>query len=413
MSIESIKYHILNLFSTLGFTSKSVNVDLETLEEFNINGYLAQINIASTNNVIEFSKGDKKYYFRECKKVVSQREFACGLINDFSDMTKLPIARMIKIVSLYKFMNMGTLGDESSALYKYMHDHNIKRLGLEQAGDVDINISKIDLFIHYAWGEILNFKINRNSGSYQLYNYNRARCQYELYKLLGIERLICPIKLIKIKCHDGTWKVGSIMTKAPGISPNDIPDIQIKEMSSDNLVRDLNSLNIMDALCTEGDHRPDNYNLVLDNGKITSICAYDNDSPLSFFLTSGTHRTSMSTGDIVDKGLLRNKKYLDIKFCNKIKKTSSSQIRKYAFPYLSRWQLFFLICRYKKIQDAVKNIKANKQISPEISPNEICLIDNHKSASYFLKLIEWNSINELTKDIFKEQHNLQKLSITI
>lgn len=402
MSKEALRYSILYLLSSLGLTSKKVELDVDSIEVLDTDGFSIYLNIASTNNVIELTKNSKKMYFRECKEVMSKRQFVEKLILDFSKMTGIHIEQMVSVKSVRKFLNMGELGDKSASVYKYLHNHNVNQIGLIPCGDNSVDLSKVDFFIHYAWGEVISFWLNRHCGNFQLYNYNRARCQYELYKLFGVERLISTIKLGKIKLSSGKWIVGSIMEDAMGISPNDISDDKIKDMTTVQLAEDLTTMNIMDALCSEGDHRPDNYMLKIENDKIVSVCSFDNDSPLSFFLTSSIGRTSMDTCEIVNNAGKINREQVDMDFLQRVKNVTREQVKECARSYLSSLQLYFLLKRFDKIKSAVINTIGDKSCSITEGP------------TYISRLQEWNDFSrKKTREVFKIQHKLAKLNIKL
>lgn len=104
--------------------------------------------------------------------------------------------------------------------------------------------------------------------------------------LLGIGYLIPEIELVKLVFPDGNEKIGTLMSAVNGIAPKKMLYAE-KQKITPKFQRDCNSLNVLDAICHERDHRPGNYFVRLNsNGEVDSLEAFDNDAPMTFSLSA-------------------------------------------------------------------------------------------------------------------------------
>lgn len=68
-------------------------------------------------------------------------------------------------------------------------------------------------------------------------------------------------------------KVGTFMLEAKGISPVSLTKKQRKKVAP-SFQRNCSDLNILDAICYEKDHRPGNYNVLIDKDGLITGCKH-------------------------------------------------------------------------------------------------------------------------------------------
>ena len=210
-------------------------------------------------------------------------------------------------------------------------------------------------FVTFSWSEVLGYRLNKGGGEWQLFGFNRAVSEKIVAKYLGLDDLICSVNLAQITL-DGNVIWGSIMEEAKGVNPNDMNSSQLINCVSPKLLNVLTSLNILDVLCNEKDHRPGNYNILIDeNGKGISIVAFDNDSPYSFFPSTNIHmRSYFGSSNILDKNGCINRCGIDCNLASRIANIDIASLSHDLSPYLNEIQIYALKHRVLKLQQALR-----------------------------------------------------------
>lgn len=179
--------------------------------------------------------------------------------------------------------------------------------------------------------------------------------------------------------------------EAEGISPYDISMSKRKNFTS-QFSLDLSSLNIMDAINTEKDHRPGNYNIVYKDGKIITLQAFDNDSPESFGFSFNINlKTYLGGGPLISNNIL-NYGIIDIKLYNSIMKLRKKDIFDTFKDELSLIQKMSIYYRIKKMKKIINNSISHGMI---LSDNNMKNKNYKKNAfiSYLDVFIKSDSIN--------------------
>ena len=134
-------------------------------------------------------------------------------------------------------------------------------------------------------------------------------------------------------------------------------------MLSPNFQRDCSDLNLLDALTNEKDHRPGNYLVSFNDRLIQGLRAFDNDSPMSFFITPKINLSTYwgSTPFVNSRGII-SIPYLSKNTALGVLNLNENSINVSFKSTLTRIQIFFLKLRIKKMKKAiVKTLKYNEE----------------------------------------------------
>ena len=336
----------------------------------------------TTFNVCKLNIQNKEYYFRECKKHVKFEEYLRNLINEYVDSLednnplKLEFLKvrntLMKPDVMRKLFRMGIVNDRSSKISYFFKSNDISIWGIQELENIELNELK-DLF-QYLWGEIYSYRLNAGlkKGLYQSFNASKSLATKRIADLLGIGYLIPEIELVKLVFPDGNEKLGTLMSAVNGIAPKKMLYAE-KQKITPKFQRDCNSLNVLDAICHERDHRPGNYFVRLNsNGEVDSLEAFDNDAPMTFSLTGNINLVTYwgSSPLLLSDGAL-NLVHVDKKLAQKILKLKDEEIVNSLKLILSKIQVWFVCKRIHKMQKAIKHTM-------------------QKSADFFISDTEWN-----------------------
>ena len=336
----------------------------------------------TTFNVCKLNIQNKEYYFRECKKHVKFEEYLRNLINEYVDSLednnplKLEFLKvrntLMKPDVMRKLFRMGIVNDRSSKISYFFKSNDISIWGIQELENIELNELK-DLF-QYLRGEIYSYRLNAGlkKGLYQSFNASKSLATKRIADLLGIGYLIPEIELVKLVFPDGNEKIGTLMSAVNGIAPKKMLYAE-KQKITPKFQRDCNSLNVLDAICHERDHRPGNYFVRLNsNGEVDSLEAFDNDAPMTFSLTGNINLVTYwgSSPLLLSDGAL-NLVHVDKKLAQKILKLKDEEIVNSLKLILSKIQVWFVCKRIHKMQKAIKHTM-------------------QKSADFFISDTEWN-----------------------
>lgn len=239
---------------------------------------------------------------------------------------------------------------------RYFHEGDAEIIGLEQQ-TTNFEIEKQKFFVNYAWSEFYTYKLNCGIkvNQPQIYNSVRAISYFKMAKLLGLERLVPNTHFIKAVFNQDI-KIGVYMESAKGIPFLEIMNRKRAELFQPILQKELLDLNLLDVICFEKDHRPDNYNVLFDQDeKVYSISVFDNDSPMSFFTSSNIYfETYDGCSQLIKKNGNINRPFLSEYTCYKILQLNVELLKSTFDGLLTKLQIKYLIKRVAKLQKAIK-----------------------------------------------------------
>jgi hypothetical protein len=136
-------------------------------------------------------------------------------------------------------------------------------------------------------------------------------------------------------------------------------DIEIKPTG--DLQRELLCLNLLDAVCYQTDHGPNNYNVFTDNDGKTAVCAFDNDNPNTFLPNNSVSVSLLGCAPLVDKNGDFARPFFDKNVAENVAGINIKRFKKRLKSYLSPIQIIATISRLRKLSKALNISVANKK----------------------------------------------------
>ncbi len=321
----------------------------------------------TTNNVTVVSVDGNKIYFRRCRIHSEIHEYVFSLIEEIcskiqNEDLKATVFSLLKQKKRFRrFVNMGMENDSSSRLAVFQRTHDAELIGLTD--DLYNKYSKeVDELARSAWGDLVAYKLNGGvrKNSYQTYNSCRSLATYAVANFLELYSLIPNVEYCRLHIKNSdTCFLGTAMKSAEGVSPAEINPEDMRKMISPILQKELTELNVIDALCFQKDHRPDNFNVKVDEGKLTHISAFDNDAPATFSFSSATDfPTYIGCSPLIKDGII-DRPHVSRSLYDKLISANEEDLTKKLKPYINRFQMRGLIKRLRKIKEALINTQKN------------------------------------------------------
>ena len=342
----------------------------------------------TTVNVIKITENEN-CYFRECRKQEKFSVYLMGLLKDYfyfmpqdalSEKQKQVLTQaLLNKTTQKKLYKMGSVNDTSSRVSKFFKQKDLDVIGLSEL-KINFTISEITDFVQYLWGEILSYRLNGGikQNHYQTFSSSRVIATKKLADLLGIGYLIPDVSYGILSIDGQENKVGTFMLEAKGISPVSLTKKQRKKVAP-SFQRNCSDLNILDAICYEKDHRPGNYNVLIDkDGLITGLQAFDNDCPLTFFLTSSIkHVSYWGSTSLVDSTGKISLPFMSKKVAKRILELEYFEVKNILKNILSELQIY---CLWRRI------VKMKKAISKTYQERPDFLLENNEWSDETLKI---------------------------
>lgn len=403
--IIKIKNESMRLIAPIVFKTKPVDIsDFDNVPSIEIDKSSFSYLTYSSFNVAFINEGQYSGYFRECRPHASRYTFVKTLLEDYykfinssSKMCTLQTLVLEKIrdkANIDRFFAMGVKNDFNSPVSRFFKDHSLSFL----IGVPDCEqcfLGELASFVQFAWGEIYLYNMSRGlkETELQTFNSNKQIATYQIAKHLEISSLIPNTRFVKL-CIDGTVKIGTWMDVACGQSPEKMSSEQRHKISP-RLQMEFAQLTLLDLICRQRDHRPNrdaNYNINIScAGDAEALCAFDNDSPTSFFPSSRIDfTTSAATTPFVDSKGRIQMPFLSEETCLNILSMNYKWIDSELSAYLSRFQLRYLKKRIRNLQNSIQTAKANNDVvflsqdqwNRETVEQELSFCENNHKVTY-------------------------------
>lgn len=336
----------------------------------------------STNAIISFEYEGKIWYFRECPRILSKEAYWNKANKRFFDsLGRLGVSKnhfTQEIPIRTSFTNA-----EIEAFRAYLEDQIKDRVFRKTLENADRIARKVqfsiwekqtyetgffaafgfaglpehcrDLAVYYLWS------MRTVADQYRLMHVIRSK-QYSLFAAtksvasrivaeeLGLAYLITPAIWCRLITEGTDTMFGVLSPAAPG---RRMLDSAVDAVGS--LQRELINLNVLDAVCFQPDHGPNNYNLYGDEiGQIT-ICAFDNDNPKTFFPVFSVCHSLAGCDTLVDSANRIQRPYMDKDLAMRLRNLDKEKLRQRLNPYLNRLQIAAVCYRIEKINRAIIN----------------------------------------------------------
>ena len=336
--------------------------------------------IGGSTIILCINTGNGFLFFRECPRHLPIREYVALYSDDFFDHViatdagaecKEHINASFRNDSNFdKFTNMGLMfsGVKSSPIKSFLETLDGDYIGIPTKGLDEEKTEIIKRFAIFSCSQLYSYSNNRYVGDgYQTYAANRGLATEEIARLLGVDDMIPHSEYCMLEINGERKRFGTIMEEAPGTLIREVPPERRRDMITPNLQRQLSDLNLLDIICNEIDHKPDNYNVIIgDDGKISGISAFDNDCPSTFYPYNDLRTsTSMKCSMVVSASGRINRPYLDKRFVEKMNALSKDEFSDALKIYL----------RPLQINSAWNRMQLLKKLISQSTPEEIELLD--------------------------------------
>lgn len=358
----------------------------EEIDSMSLSKKDVDYNFRNTNNLLFISHLDKKYVFRATKRHLPIKDYLRNAFSEFLFLTdyRFESFQIESIIGsprdLLRFWFMGTKDAPRSRISRFFSEHNPQLVGIQSVSEADWE--GVELFLNYIWSEIYSHRMTSIFDKWQSCSAAKILAQKACAEVLGVGNLICGCRFVRLKI-DETEFLGTIQPFVPGIKTNRTLESKLQTIMSPVLQKELTTLNILDYINYEKDHRPGNYMVVLDdNGKGASLVAYDNDSPMCFFPNplSAFHSYKNSSSLIV-KGHY-NRPFIDALLKERLMSITCKEVHSALKNYLNKIQLWALWRRIVNIRRALKH--TNESMLTTLSDGEwnSILLDKERSGKY-------------------------------
>ncbi len=341
----------------------------------------------STNCIVIVRNNGKTLFFRECPKLLPEREFfetaIYGFFNSVENITSALDSFSQEVPIVLEFSSETMLMFE-----KYIKDRTKDKKFIKKISCVDLLSEKYNFSIWkkqvYDQTFFERFGLNslpKGTENIAVYFLWCIRSAAASYRTINIARgkdysFFCALRSISSEVvaqhlnlshmipstefcvlHIDTEKeiFGVLSTEAPGVRMSDS-----RTAPNANIQKELINLNVLDLVSHQVDHGPNNYTF-LNDGKKSCVCAFDNDNPYTFLPVPFVSVSFAGCSPFVDKNGVIARPYLDIGLCEKINTLNISKLEKDLKPYLNFIQRMALSQRLKLLKKAIKKTQKTRQ----------------------------------------------------
>lgn len=344
--------------------------------------------VLSSNPVMSFFVDGKQYYFKECIPKETKKQFVQTRIelffqfvdnNEYEKINfgeKAPIETSFRIQTIDAFRSyINALKDDklfvrkmltmhktlSAMRYSIWADNNkLSSDAFSKLGLRDLPHELFNIAIYFVWymrsmSNLIESEraVFGKRGYY--YSAVRSIATYIVAQELGVEALVTQSTWCKLRIDDNVFW-GVLSEAAPGTRAKDA-----EYAPSGILQRDLLRLNVLDAICFQQDHAPNNYNVAYCNSEESMVCAFDNDNPNTFFTIGTIDWKFAGCTSLVSRTGLFNRPYMDYSLANNILSLDFSRLKSRLTPYLNRLQIASLRIRIEKMNRLINCTRKKNQ----------------------------------------------------
>lgn len=339
----------------------------------------------STNQILSLEQDGMLWYFRECPRILTGEAYWERAIRDFFDsLDRLRISRQhfsqsIPIRLNFEQEEIRTFqeyitgrwnsGGFCAALGKI--DRTAEKCGFsiwaEQTYDRafferfalhELPVCCWDIGVYFLWSMRAAAGSCRMQGivrgeRHSFFHASRAAASQIVAEELGLAHLITPSKWCRIFVGDEEKYFGILSASAPGRRMLD----QVPELAG-SLQKELTNLNLLDVICFQPDHGPNNYNAAVDTQGHWSVCAFDNDNALTFFPMFSVGDALAGCTPFVNRKGCISRPHLDESTARNLEQVNIKRLKSRLKPYLNSLQIAAVIGRLHALQKAVDSTRA-------------------------------------------------------
>ncbi len=328
----------------------------------------------SSNPIASFTFNGKLYYFRECLPLLPKKEhFVRGTEGFFTSLHSLNISgehfkQEIPIVTEFSENEILSFSrylekrwqDKSFLKSLTRADKTAQKTGFSIWAKQSYDQSFFDAFgfsalpsecyhiaVYFLWyvrSVALGYRLRKiaRGKKYSYFSAVRSAASTVAAKALGLGPMLTAAEFCRIETDEGEILFGVLSNAAEGTRMADTC-----AEATGALQKELTALNVLDAICFQTDHGPNNYNVYKQDGQ-WAVCAFDNDNPNTFLPISTVKNSLSGCSSLVDAKGLFNRPYIGKELFENLKKADIKGLKKLLKPYLNFLQIWALASRIKK-----------------------------------------------------------------
>lgn len=190
----------------------------------------------------------------------------------------------------------------------------------------------------------------------QIYAIDKMMAYESVAELLGLNKMVPKSRFVRFEPKDVCGeKIGLLQDQAAGRDIYFIPPDERRKMITPDFQLHMTDMNILDAICHERDHSPNNYNVVFENGRAISVNVFDNNGQGSFCCSTDLRFESYKgCSPFVNSEGEINRPHISEDTAKRLEKISFFDVFKALKRKLAFNRIYFTWRRIKKVNKAIK-----------------------------------------------------------
>lgn len=333
----------------------------------------------STNKIASLFYDGSLYYFRECPKILSKKEYFTSAVTDFfNSLTQLgiseehfrqeyPIRIEFSDEEIEAFRNYIAENMQSNKFISCLSQTDIRanksgfsvwdnkispdRAFFEGFGLYHIEKELSDIAVYFLWcmravaHNYRTMKIAKGQ-NYSFFYSVRAISSEIVAKALDLGHMITASVWCLIEYEDGKTQFGLLSQAAPGTRMKDTV-----VSCSGGLQRELINLNLLDLISYQPDHGPNNYNVEI--GDDCRVVAFDNDNAKTFFPNIKVTTTLAGCRPLINRKGFIDRPYFDRNVYKKLVGLDFKALNNDLKRYLNVLQRIAVMIRIKRVISSI------------------------------------------------------------
>ena len=366
-------------------TRKRIREDSLIVQEITLKREELSLFCLSTNPIISFIHDGQLWYFRECPRILPVNAYWDEMIERFFDsldllgISKEHFAQDIPIRISFDDMETACFRQyitrkrhnrrfqnairNADRISQKMHFSIWENQTYDTAFFETFALEELpekcrDIAVYFLWNmrsAAANFRlIHFTRGKrYSFFSASRAVASRVVAEALNQEHLVTPASFCRLVIDKDKVLFGVISPGAPG---NRMYDLALEPTAS--LQRELLCLNILDVICHQTDHSPNNYNVSVEADGNSAVCAFDNDNPQTFFPDFSIRSPLSGCAPVIDGGNQIQRPHMDRSLAETLLRLDPRKLRLLLKPYLNVLQIAAVNTRIRRLNRAIVKTQA-------------------------------------------------------
>lgn len=341
---------------------------------FNTNAYDVEKVVDVTNQYMEYTgrnnsnvfivhENGENLYFKECIFKLEIHEYVKNLLHAYvsGDICKVSLtaedeAILNSILSnqdnFDKFINMGAADKKGHPLTQYFKSKDRSVIGLDGKLSKSLERELPGLLKYMSRSLIQYHNNNVKVGELQDRVITRGLATTRIANILGLSNVVVDSKYTILKCVGCPDRFGIIMEPAKGVSYDVVKKMSNKGITGD-FQRQINDLQVLDAVCRQVSHTIHNYFVgVSKENIIESIQAFDHDK--SFSCDTNLKQQVASTQGIINGNGEIVIPYLSKSTADKILNLKEEDVKQVLSEILNEEEINATNIRINILKEAIK-----------------------------------------------------------